>query len=366
MRLWALIAIALTQLIANELFAPNLVCRQCHPSIYEEYQTSMHANATIFKDPIHKKVWEELPFSRRGEYVCGSCHTPAANNLEELIQPNGIGPDKRNPTQNDAVACAFCHRIAHIKEGVIHNINIVSKEQRKFFGRKRPLAKSPFHDIDTTNPLFQNGNNCIGCHGHYSNEAGIEIYTSTPNLFNINCVECHMPQVDGSSNNIIDTGTHAYHGNFKNILEKNAKKFIELKLIPTQEGFSVQVVSKVPHIVLTTPLKSLYLSIDVIRGNTIVFEKGEFFVRALSDKNGQVAIPWFAHSVLADTMLQPGETRTFRYPFELRKGDKVVVIFSKVLLDYEIGKDLNGKPTIEKIKIVGKPEPLITKVYPIK
>ncbi|MRJ03079.1 MAG: hypothetical protein GXO19_06865 [Epsilonproteobacteria bacterium] len=351
---------------ANELFSLNITCKECHPTIYQEYRESMHAKATIFADEIHKKVWELLPFSQRGEYSCGYCHTPAANNLEELVKANGIGPDPYNPTQNDAIGCALCHRISDVKEGKIHNFNVISKKQRVYFARKKPLVESPFHKVDITNPLYQKGNNCTGCHGHYSNDHGIQIFTSTPNLSKINCVECHMPQMEGSSNTLIDTKTHAYHGGFGKIVKQNISKYLNLQIRTTQEGFEIDVVSRVPHIVLTTPLKSLYLSVDVVRKNQIVFHRPEFFVRALSDEKGQIAIPWFAREVLIDTMLEPGEKRTFAYKFKLQKGDRVTAILSKVLLGYEVDKGIDGSLSIKKIKIVNKPEPLLSRVFLIK
>ncbi|MRI83192.1 MAG: hypothetical protein C6I00_02100 [Nitratiruptor sp.] len=351
---------------AEEIFSLNITCKECHPKIYQEYMESMHARATIFKDPIHKKVWETLPFSQRGEYSCAYCHTPAANNLQELIQPNGIGPDPYNPTQNDAIACAFCHRIEKIQSGQIHNFNVVSKEQRRYFARKAPLAASPFHKIDTSNPLYQQGNNCVGCHGHYSNKHGLQIYTSTPNLPQVNCVQCHMPQVQGSSNTLVDTKTHAYHGGFGKILKERIQEYLSLEITPSSNTFHVDVISKVPHIVLTTPLKSLYLSVDVIRNGKIVFHKPEFFIRALSDDQGEIAIPWFATRVLLDTMLAPNERRRFSYDFPLQKGDRVTAILAKVLLDFEVEKGQDGKLAIRKIKIVGEPEPLVSKVLTIQ
>ncbi|NPA04117.1 MAG: hypothetical protein GXO61_04570 [Epsilonproteobacteria bacterium] len=359
-------SLIITNTFANHLFSLNITCKECHPKIYQEYQNSMHSKATIFSDPIHRQVWEVLPFSRRGEYSCAYCHTPAANNLEELVKPNGIAPQERNPTQNDSIACAYCHRIVDVEKGDIHNFNIVSPEQRVYFGRKKLSTDPLYHKVVTTNPLYKNGNNCLGCHGHYSNKYGIEIYTSSPNLPQVNCVKCHMPQVKGSSNTFIDTKTHAYHGSFKEVIKEKIKEYLSLKLEPLKDGFKVLLISKVPHIVLTTPLKSLYLSIDVIRNNKIVFNKDEFFVRALSDKTKQVAIPWFAQEVLIDNMLQPNETREFYYNFKLQKGDKVVLILSKVLLGYEIQKDETGHPTIKEIKIKGKPEVLVTQVFPIK
>jgi len=53
----------LSALFANDMthkFASNQECMACHPTIYEEFTASMHANSTPQKDPIHNAVWGKL------------------------------------------------------------------------------------------------------------------------------------------------------------------------------------------------------------------------------------------------------------------------------------------------------------------
>jgi len=42
------------------------VCQKCHPLIYQEFRSSMHAKASIFKDEIHKAVWQRHPAHKKG------------------------------------------------------------------------------------------------------------------------------------------------------------------------------------------------------------------------------------------------------------------------------------------------------------
>ncbi|MDQ7062359.1 MAG: hypothetical protein Q9M43_15070 [Sulfurimonas sp.] len=51
----------LSFLNANLSFEADIECKKCHPTIYKEHQGAMHNNSTIFKDPIHKAVWDKHP-----------------------------------------------------------------------------------------------------------------------------------------------------------------------------------------------------------------------------------------------------------------------------------------------------------------
>ena len=39
----------------------NHECKACHPKIYKEYQSSHHANSSIYKDEIFNAIWKKQP-----------------------------------------------------------------------------------------------------------------------------------------------------------------------------------------------------------------------------------------------------------------------------------------------------------------
>jgi len=339
-------------------FAPNKDCQKCHPLIYKEYQTSQHANATIFKDPIHKAVWKKHPAKKKESYNCAKCHTPAADNFKELVKPkNGVMPDPNNHTQEDAVACAYCHRIKEIKEGLQTNTNIISKEPKKYFGTLKDHIKSPYHKIETTNPNFLKGNVCMGCHSHKRNKFGLNVCSTNENreIENANCVSCHMPKVEGSVSILRETKTHTFHG-FAGAHAHNdkLKKYIDIEFLPKLKDFEIAVNSKVPHDLLLHPLRVAFLKVNVIRDGKKVFEKKEIFVRVFG-ADGKPTPPWLAREVVKDTMIKENEKRVFRYKFELQKGDKIVAV---------LGYKLVKPPMLKKLGL--EKEEIAKKVFILK
>ena len=117
---------------ANMHFEKNQKCSECHPAIYEEYKKSQHGKATVFEDPIHAAVYYKHPqYNKMDKYCCGACHVPTADNLSELLAANnGVTPDADNETQNEAIACAYCHRIEDTAPGKAFSKNILGQVYR--------------------------------------------------------------------------------------------------------------------------------------------------------------------------------------------------------------------------------------------
>ncbi|MRJ03227.1 MAG: hypothetical protein GXO19_02515 [Epsilonproteobacteria bacterium] len=355
--------LALSLLLLGREFAPNSSCKECHPLIWKEYQTSMHGNSTIFKDPIHRAVWEKNPASKKGAYTCAKCHTPAADNLKELIAPNGIGPDPDNPTQNDGVACAYCHRIEGIKIGEKSNYNIISAHQRRYFGAREDHIESPFHEINSSNPNFLNGNVCMGCHSHKKNKFGLNVCSTNEHgeIENANCVSCHMPQVEGSVSNLKERPTHAFHGFAGAHAHWDLlKRYIDIEFMPHLKGFEIALNSKIPHAFLLHPARVAFMKVQVLRDGKTIFEKGETLVRVLG-ADGKPTPPWLAREVVKDTMLKANEKRIFKYDQRLERGDQVVVTLGYRLVKPPLAKKLGieeefaTKPTIFKREVFTLP-----------
>lgn len=108
-------------------------------------------------------------------YRCGHCHTPTADNLSALVGKNGPTPDANNETQNEAIACAYCHRIEDVEPAGWRNKNIVSKEAKVYLTSKSKPGSSPFHGLKTNKDIFKDGKMCMGCHAHKSNGKDFQV-----------------------------------------------------------------------------------------------------------------------------------------------------------------------------------------------
>lgn len=174
-------------LFANDAvhkFAPSKECQSCHAQIYDEFYGSMHANATPDKDIIHKAVWDKHPHNTNLEqYSCGKCHSPVANNLDKMLNDGQKAlPDVNNATHQEAISCAYCHRIEKIEEHKQSNTNIISKTPKEYYGTGRSSLDSPYHKIITNkNEHFANGNVCVGCHSHNVNKSGLNLCSTNVN-----------------------------------------------------------------------------------------------------------------------------------------------------------------------------------------
>ena len=325
-------------------FEKNEACKECHPLIYNEFSSSVHHNTVSFKDPIHHAVWAKHPQNRKEKrYACGKCHTPAADNLDAMIAPGKSAmPDQTNPTHNEGVACAYCHRIQSIKPHAMSNTNIINETPRNYYGTRQSKG-SPFHAIDTeSNAHILNGNVCIGCHSHKMNRHGLNV-CSTNNrneMDDTNCVTCHMPKVEGSVSTLNETKKHAYHGfpgshNGADMLAE----YIGLDISRDNKGFTVTITNHASHALMLHPMRTVVLKTTVIRDGKRVPMKDEFFVRVIG-KEGKPAMPWAADTTLKDTMIQHLEKRNIVYDFALKQGDRVETVLGYFLVNPKALKTL--------------------------
>ncbi len=341
-------------------FMPNSACKECHPLIYEEFQSSMHANSTIFKDPIHKAVWNIHPLKKKGSYDCAACHTPAADNLQKLIAPGDVVPDENDESQNQGVSCAYCHRIKDIKIGLKQNINILNEKPKLYYGTKQDHIKSPFHEIDTSNANFLKGNVCMGCHSHKKNRFGLNLCSTNENMEieKSECVSCHMPKVAGSVSTLKETQKHSFHG-FAGAHRYNEmlSKYVDIEFLPRLEDFEIAVNSKAPHDLLLHPLRVSFLKVTVIRNGKQVFNKKEIFVRIIGS-DGKPTPPWKAKEVVKDTMIKANEKRSVKFGFKLQKGDKIKAVLGYRLVKPPMLKKLNlqNDETAKKVYVLKKAE----------
>jgi hypothetical protein len=326
-------------------FAPSSDCKECHVEIYKEFKGSIHANATPSKDPIHKAVWDKHPANKKlNRYVCGKCHTPTANNLDKMKTKGQSAPaDMNNKTHQEAISCAYCHRIKSIKKGEKSNTNIINKQEKAYYGNLKDHLKSPYHEIITDgNRHMQSGNTCVGCHSHKMNKYKLNVCSTNINneLDGANCVSCHMPQVKGSVTNIKERKTHAFHGFAGSHFNSDMlQKYVDISILRNIDNFVVNVDNRSSHALLLHPLRLAVLKISVKRGNKTIKLKKEVFVRVIG-KDGKPAMPWVAKETLKDTMLKANEKRSIKRDFKLQKGDEVDVELGWYLVNPKVVKKL--------------------------
>ncbi len=331
-------------------FATNDSCKSCHPAIYDEFQNARHSHSSIFKDPIHKKMWELSPSYKQKKYTCGKCHTPTDEKLLASLDYNQtIMPDSNATAQSDGVACSYCHRIKSIENNETMNINIISKKEHIYYGNLKDALDNPFHK-STTNKRFQNGNVCIGCHSHYRNKYGTNICSTNQHneLDSANCVSCHMPKVDGSPSNLKKRKKHAFHG-FAGIHNDIGmlSRHVSIEILRGIDRFFIAINNLSPHALSLHPMRVMELQVSVVRDKNITNFKPKQFVRVLGTK-GHSTTPWEAKEVIKNTSIKGNEKRVSTYMFKLKKGDIVNVKVGYYLLSKKLSKKL-GLDNIDKL-----------------
>ncbi|MBA1419835.1 MAG: hypothetical protein FAF03_02985 [Epsilonproteobacteria bacterium] len=340
----------------------NITCKKCHPIIYAEYQNSMHAKASVFKDPVHKAVWDKHPAKAKNNYKCAKCHTPSDHDLisgKSKLEDNKI-------QQTEPISCQACHTIESIEKHTKINKNkftkkkkyffsadskrkgkkITFKEKHSFFGLMTKTSGSPYHDIDYSNENFYDGGMCLGCHDHKQNGKGFSVcdmqIKKNDSLDNKDtCISCHMPKIKGTFVNLKNTHTHAFHGiSIHTINTSLLAKHIKLSLQKTTDGFEVSIENKANHTLFAQPLRLNQLRVNIEReGKTLSLERKNF-IRIIG-KDGKPAMPWVADSELKNTLIKAHETRTVDYDTPLEKGDTVVIEFGYYLVNPKAAKKLN-------------------------
>lgn len=351
-------------------FEKNQKCSECHPKIYEEYKTSQHGNSTVFADPIHGAVYNIHPQkNKKQKYRCAKCHTPTADNMKELLQvKNGIIPDPNNETQNEAVSCAYCHRITDTLPGKAMRKNVISPDMRKYFANMKPHIESPFHGIETNVEVFKNGKLCMGCHMHKKNKKQYDVCsTEDANMDgNNNCITCHMPQVDGAPSVLSTTKKHAFHG-FPGLHGDISMlaKYVTLDMKHSKKNFTVTIDHQATHSSTLHPLRLAKLVVSIKRDGKVIKMDTKKFFKVIGNADGvspQPTPPWLADRTIADTRIPANTKKGFTYDFKVKKGDVINAQFGYHLVKPKILKKfkLENNEDAKRFIVISK------EVYTIK
>ena len=356
MLLFLLFVAATTQ---SQAELENATCKACHPLIYQEYRNSMHSKASIYKDAVHKAVWDLHPAKAKGNYNCAKCHTPSDHRLmkgKSKLTDNTI-------QQNEPISCQQCHKIQSIEKHARANKNILTnkkkyffsadkekkgkkvefKEESSFFGLFTKTIGSPYHDIDYSNENFYNGNACMGCHSHKENGKGFAVCDLEVKQGDSKetCISCHMPKVQGPLANQKEHGVHAYHGaNIHSSDMKALSKYIKFALEKDGSGFTVTIKNEATHTLFPQPLRLAQLRVTIERSGSSIPLRTNSFARVIGS-NGKASMPWLADTIISDNSIKALETRKIKYDTMLQEGDQVVVTFGYYIVNPKAAKKLN-------------------------
>jgi mono/diheme cytochrome c family protein len=360
-------------------FVPSKVCSKCHPLIYKEYMGSMHRNASVLNDPVHKAVWAKPPLKAKEKYHCAVCHTPTDTRLIEAFKKGDPAlPSENNIQKNEPIGCATCHRIRSIRTHAQQNQNIYNEkpkyyyaskagktvdetvkfhEESSFFGLSKTTKGSPFHTIDYSNKLFANGYTCLGCHDHKRNKHGFAICDirrkdAAPSQKQ-NCITCHMPQVKVSLSTITETKTHAFHG-FAGVTHhpQMLARYIQLHAANRDGHLFVTVKNEADHALFSHPLRLGQLRVSLERGNRTDTRKPVNFFSMLGH-NGKPAMPWTATEMLKQNSLGARSERTFDFGPAPKKGDLVTVTLGYYIVNPKAAEKLGiDEPSLTEFKVL--------------
>jgi len=356
----------------------NTTCKKCHPVIFQEYQNSMHAKASVFKDPVHKAVWDKHPAKQKNNYKCAKCHTPSDHTLasgKHVLQNNPI-------QQNEPISCQACHTIESIEIHTKANKNVytskkkyffsadtgkkgqkvIFKEEKSLFGLITETTGSPYHDIDYSNEIYYNGKACLGCHDHKQNAKGFAVCDMQIKQGDSKetCISCHMPKMQGSLANQKQSSMHAFHG--ANIQQKPAdlSQYVTLRMKQTSEGFLIEIENKATHTLFPQPLRLSQLRVTIEReGKQVLTLEPVNFKRVIGTQ-GKPAMPWLATEVISDNTIKALETRSISFKERLHPGDVIVATFGYYIADPKAAKKLKLTDP-EAIRFI----PLTHKRFPV-
>ena len=328
--------------------ADTASCKKCHPTITQEFESSMHKKSSIYDDKVHKAIWDKHPAKDKDDYTCAKCHTPNA---------------KTEQDKHAGITCISCHTITSVDKHAKSNKNIYSGEKKTFYsaeagrenekvvyktttswwGNKTTIG-SAYHDIDYTNKNFYDGKMCMGCHSHKQNAHKFDVCrTEDEGAKNVkeNCITCHMPKVDGTATTVRLSKQHAYHGFAGARTEpRMLAKHVNLEFKNGSNGFEVSVENKAPHNLLTHPLRVVQLRVTHIKGNKHTDLKTHTFVKLIG-RDGKPSMPWVANEVVKDNMIKANEKRVISYDSKLESGDKLEVVLGFYVVNPKVLKKLN-------------------------
>ncbi|MBF0519688.1 MAG: hypothetical protein HQK92_08190 [Nitrospirae bacterium] len=309
----------------GEPFMSSQKCSACHPAIFKEWSSSMHGKSSLHKDSAHAAMYNAFLADMQKDnieagYNCATCHMPMADNITDIISGK-IKPDEKNLLEQDGVGCTFCHRIENTMLGKDRNTCVINKDGSFFVSK--PKDKSP-HKM-ASNPMFSNGELCLGCHGFFVNSKNFTICAMKDEGTG-NCLSCHMQKIAGEPALLSTATEHTSHAILGGHDEEMLKKAVTLDVRSDGKNLHVRVKNNTAHAFPSTmPMRMAFVTVTFrdyagkalwtnIKENPVADDKQSVFVKVFKggDKTGVPA--WKADAVAFDTRLKAAEERHLTYP----------------------------------------------------
>ncbi len=357
---------------------PPESCKQCHEEIYMQWSSSMHANSSALKDPIHGAFYRnvmgdptEEGLRKNGKYpVCLKCHAPVAA-IEGKTKLDAA------PAYANGISCVTCHSFSAFKgndspEGKPwYGIDAYEIDSEKLHGpsgitytteRVPEDAKWPtpvHHPVPLQGnsvALFKSNQICMGCHEKRSNAHGAPLcvtgaeYREGNNF--VACQACHMSIVtlpkmkDGQlvPGEFVSVADHTMAGGHDGKMITRGLA-MEMEVEPKGKTLRATITlrNRLPHAYPTgAPFRNFYVKVRAydkdgkeLWKNYVVHpikdDPQAAFWYTLGDAQGKPTLPPKATQVLADTRLAPNETRVLKYDIPQLEG--LAILRAEALYD---------------------------------
>ena len=321
------------------------VCGSCHKEIYAEWKSSMHAQSSALKDPIHGAFYRKVigdptqeGVTKKGKYpVCLRCHAPNAAMQKKTKLDSSVA-------YNEGVNCVFCHTMTKFK-GVdkpdgklrlgqaayeVSTTALQAPSGKTYSTSPKPENATavtpdfhPFPMVGGNAALFKSNDACMGCHDRRNNFHGVPLCATGTEIADSKsfaaCQSCHMATVNGHADHSMSGGHDA----------NMVRRAVTMKMETTEKNGSymtkISMVNKLPHKFPTgAPFRNAFVKVTAYddKGNTVWQNYKEHPIKddpkamllyKLGDDEGKPAMPPKAKQVLADTRLEPNKERVLEY-----------------------------------------------------
>ena len=343
-------------------YLDNKSCKECHETIYNEFEESMHSKS-YFTDELHRKVANAASTKK---YECAVCHMPMADNLQDLVTGKAR-PNKNNKTHTDGVSCYFCHTIAYVKKAHKFNINTKARQAENYkptlYGRLTHPDHSDKHS-SASNPIYGKMV-CMGCHSHKLNDNNVTIFKAMDkNQNSLECIKCHMPEVEGGAEKM-DRRARGQHASHKFLGIHDAefrKKGVDINATVEGKALKITLINKMPHPLIIQPARAKFLKIDVLRNKKSIWQnykskpsedKKAYFAYSFKRDGKKIVVPSTAtQGSVHNLNSKEIKTLTYNIPI-LEKGDKIEISLYVQLAKSDCAKaiKLNNKKLLKPILI---------------
>ena len=216
--------------------AGSAACGGCHPSIYLQWQSSLHRASAI--DPNARFAIDQMgrDYGLAASRLCEACHQPGAV-LAGTIDATAT-PDQA--TLREGISCLSCHLVSEIRKvkavGVAANASMTYELLERALLLPDPTSPKALslHGEALRRPWLSENRACAACHRFFvptqmggspegrlrlqSQEAEGTVFADPDHPDYRSCVDCHMPLVEGTDPAAKDGRIHDHRSLGSNLL----------------------------------------------------------------------------------------------------------------------------------------------------